>query len=187
MTGKNMPNPNLIVITGAPGAGKTTLLNILATLGFSIVPEAARQIIQEQQTTNSNALPWADTTAYIKLMLDRSISSFLQYENSPRLTFFDRGLPDTLGYAHIIKLTDPSSIQLACNQYRYSSPVFVAPPWREIYTTDSQRKQTYEEAIESFQHVVTSYHSCGYKTHELPQASPEDRADFVLNQITQST
>jgi predicted ATPase len=179
-----MPNPNLIVITGAPGAGKTTLLNILASRGFPIVPEAARQIIQEQQATSSNALPWADTAAYIKLMLDRSISTFLEYEDASSLTFFDRGLPDTLGYAYIINLADPRPIQLACNQYRYSSSAFVAPPWREIYTNDSQRKQTFEDAIESFQHVVNSYHSCGYETLELPQASPENRAAFVLTQVT---
>jgi predicted ATPase len=174
------PNPNLIVITGAPGAGKTTLLNLLATRGYTCVPEAARQIIREQQATNGDAVPWSNTTAYINLMLDRSIASYLDHQHADQPTFFDRGLPDTLGYARIIQLPDPSPIRTACNPHRYANPIFVAPPWLEIYATDDQRKQTFDEAILSFHQVLDAYHSCGYQTIPLPESTPEQRADFVL-------
>jgi len=176
-------NPNLFVITGAPGAGKTTLLNVLVSRGFACVPEVARQIIQEQQSSNGDALPWGDTTAYIHLMLHRSIASFLEHKDTISTTFFDRGLPDTLGYAQIIQLADPHPIQQACTLYRYANPVFVARPWRKIYITDDQRKQTFEEAVHSFNHVVDVYQNCRYRTLELPQASPDERADFVVDNL----
>ena len=37
------------VITGGPGCGKTSVLEALKKMGYEIVPEGARQIIEEQQ------------------------------------------------------------------------------------------------------------------------------------------
>jgi predicted ATPase len=174
------PNPNLIVISGGPGAGKTTLLHTLHRCGYACVPEVARQIIQEQHSTGGDALPWSDTTAYTELMLDRSISSFLEHENARRLTFFDRGLPDTLAYARIIHLPDRLPIEQACSQHRYAESAFLAPPWPAIYENDTERTQTFSEAIAVFEEIVNVYTSCGYRPIFLPQCGPEERADFVL-------
>jgi predicted ATPase len=44
-------DPNFFVISGGPGAGKTSVLAELEKLGFRYVPEAARQLIQEQTQT----------------------------------------------------------------------------------------------------------------------------------------
>src|SRR5277367_2828649 len=112
-------NKNLIAISGAPGAGKTTLLDVLQSRGYACVPEVARRIIQEQMQSGGNALPWQDTTAYIHLMLEDSITSFLQHQHSQHPTFFDRGLPDTLGYVQIIHLPDQHPIEEACTLHRY--------------------------------------------------------------------
>lgn len=76
-------------------------------------------------------------------MLDRSIDSFRQYTPATTLTFSDRGIPDSLSYAHLIDLPSKEFLQEACDQYRYAAPVFIAPPWEEIYETDSERKQDF--------------------------------------------
>src|ERR1700677_5125557 len=154
-------NKNLIAISGAPGAGKTTLLDILQSRGSACVPEVARHIIQEQMRSSGNFLPWQDTTTYITLMLEGSIASYLDHKNAQHPTFFDRGLPDTLGYAQIIRLPDQSAIEEACAHHRYSK-VFLAPPWRAIYTTDTERKQTFDEALYSFDQARNAYIRCGY-------------------------
>jgi len=175
-------NKNLIAISGAPGAGKTTLLDVLQSRGYLCVPEVARRIIQEQMQSGGNALPWQDTTAYIHLMLQDSIASFLQHQHAKHPTFFDRGLPDTLGYAQIIQLPDQSAIEEACNLHRYAK-VFLAPPWREIYTTDTERKQTFDEALFSFDQASKAYTRCGYDPILLPLTTPNDRADFVHSHL----
>jgi predicted ATPase len=180
------PNPNLIVISGGPGAGKTTLLNALQKRGHPCVPKVARQIIQEQVEANSTALPWQDSTAYTGIMLDRSISSFLHHQHAAQLTFFDRGIPDTLAYAHIIALADAFHIEQACQQHRYAPTVFLAPPWLEIFTNDAERKQTFTEAISVFHEIENVYSSCSYTPIILPQCSPEQRADFVLSHLSHS-
>jgi predicted ATPase len=175
-------NKNLIAISGAPGAGKTTLLDVLQSRGYACVPEAARRIIQEQMQSGGSALPWQDTTAYIHLMLQDSIASFLQHQHAQHPTFFDRGLPDTLGYAQIIDLPNQCAIEEACILHRYAK-VFLAPPWRSIYTTDTERKQIFEEALTSFEAVVKTYNRCGYDPILLPLTTPNDRADFVQSHL----
>jgi predicted ATPase len=180
-------NPNLFAISGGPGSGKTTVLRELAALGFQYAPEVARQIIQEQVQAGGRALPWEDREAYTSLMLQRSIASYLEHTPASRPVFSDRGIPDTLGYARLIGLPEQSAIESACREYRYASLVFVAPPWPEIYRTDSERKQDFAEAQRTFAQVTEVYRECGYMLSELPKLPPRARAQFLLKQVLEHT
>jgi predicted ATPase len=176
-------NPNLFVITVGPGAGKTTLLRVLESRGFRCLAEVAREIIREQVATGGDALPWANTARYTELMLERSIHAYRQNTQVKGPTFMDRGIPDVLCYAQIIQLPDAGGIQLACGTYRYNPKVFIASPWKEIYSTDEERKQTFEDAVQVYQQMAQVYRQCGYTLVELPLVSPEVRADFVLARL----
>jgi len=176
-------SPNLVVITGGPGAGKTTMLGELERRGFNCVPEIARQIIQEQARSGGNALPWADTDRYCRLMLERSVASFQENHPAYTLTFCDRGIPDTLCAARLLGLTWEREILAACRSYRYATRVFLAPPWREIYETDKERKQTYEEAVRTSVLLAQIYQDCGYEVVEIPRVSPARRVEFLLEQV----
>ena len=176
-------NPNLFIITGGPGSGKTTVLLELEKKGFAFAPEVARQVIQEQVRNSGSALPWADRESYTKLMLERSIASYKEHTPSNQPIFSDRGIPDTLSYARLIGLRDEQYIRTACNQYRYASLVFIAPPWHEIYQTDSERKQNFAEAVRTYERITITYQECGYELFELPQLAPSDRAEFIINQL----
>lgn len=176
-------NPNLFIVTGGPGSGKTTVLLELEKRGFRFAPEVARQIIQEQVQAGGRALPWADRELYTKLMLERSIESYQQHTPAPRPTFSDRGIPDTLGYARLIGLSDDRFIQDECRRYRYAPRVFLAPPWKEIYATDSERKQDFHEAERTYRQISEVYQECGYEVVLLPKLSPQDRATFILEEL----
>lgn len=177
-------NPNLFIISGGPGAGKTTVLQELSKLGFQYAPEVARQIIQEQIQTGGTALPWSDKEAYTRLMLQRSIESYLEHSNALKPIFSDRGIPDTLCYVYLINMPEYEFIQNACERYRYAPIVFLAPPWPEIYETDSERKQDFAEAELTFAKMVEVYQECGYELIELPKITPVDRAQFILEKLS---
>lgn len=175
-----MHNTMLYVLTGGPGSGKTTTLRELERRGIRCIPEVARQIIQEQVACNGEALPWSDREAYSRLMLQRSISSFLKHASGPALC--DRGIPDTLAYLRLIG-RDASQALSASRQYRYANKVFFAPYWEEIYTMDKERKQSPEEARETAALLRSVYEECGYQIIELPLTSPQERAEFLLREM----
>jgi predicted ATPase len=80
----------------------------------------ARQIIQEQMRDGGNALPWGDRERYCRLMLERSIASYREHAASDSLTFFDRGIGDSLCYARLIGLALEDEIFDVSQRYRYA-------------------------------------------------------------------
>ena len=68
----------------------------------------------------------------------------------------------------------------AINLYRYNKKVFVAPPWKEIYTTDSERKMNFEGTLLFHTYLIEVYTSFGYEVVEVPTGSVDTRADFLI-------
>ena len=180
---KQQSDDRLYVITGGPGAGETAILRELQRRGFACVPEAARQIIQEQVSNGGDAVPWLNTERYTSLMLKKSVEDYLAHAGAEQATFFDRGILDTITHARINQFLLPDEAYLQAQKYRYNRKVFLAPPWQQIYSTDSERKQTFEEAMISFQMNKEVYTEYGYELVEIPCAAVETRVDFILDSI----
>lgn len=178
--------PNFFVITGGPGVGKTTLLEALARQGFPYVPEVAREIIREQVSQNGDALPWANIPAYTHLMLSRSVESFEQHQKQGSVLFFDRGIPDTLAYVHLTLQPILPELQHAVQDFRYNTQVFILPPWSEIYETDSERKQTYQEAVDTYDIMFATYQQLDYTPIIVPKGTPAERANFIIDTLNQT-
>lgn len=180
-----MEQTRLIVISGGPGAGKTTLLEELRRHGYACSDEVARKIIQEQLHRGSDALPWGDREQYSRLMLERSVAAWREHAANGATVFFDRAVPDTLCYIRLAGLSAKLEweVELACRRYRYWPRVFLAPPWKEIYETDSERRQDFDEAVKTYERMVWTYRECDYEVVPLPLGDVSMRADFILGQI----
>lgn len=178
-----MVNRHLYVITGGPGTGKTTLLAELSELGFPNAPEVAREIIREQVTAGGTSLPWADREAYTRLMLRRSVESYRRHTPAPGPMLADRGIPDTLAYARLIESPRAAAIERVCRRYRYADLVFLTPPWREIYQTDEERKQDFDEVERTCHRLNDVYLELGYRLVEVPRLPAADRARFVAGRL----
>ncbi|MGB8888537.1 MAG: AAA family ATPase [Candidatus Korobacteraceae bacterium] len=113
-----------------------------------------------------------------------SIASYRTHSSANQPTFFDRGIPDTLCYARIINLAKTDEIEVASKTYRYYPRVFLAPPWKEIYSTDEERKQTFEDAVHVYEAMLQVYQECGYEIVELARVRVAARADFVVSQLS---
>lgn len=170
---------NFYVITGGPGCGKTTMLEVLQKRNYTVVPEDARQIIAEQSAMNGNALPWKDKILYQQLMVDRSAATYKAQVGNTGILLFDRGIVDALCYATLIGMPDSAANAGIASQYRYNKNVFILPPWKEIYTTDTERKQTWAEAVATYELMAATYLKHGYQLIEVPRLSPNNRADFI--------
>lgn len=177
-------NSNFFIITGGPGAGKTALCSALEDQKFKCVPEAAREIIKEQMKIDGEALPWKNRELYAQLMLKRSIESYLRANHKNLgIVFFDRGILDTLCYAKLISIDITDEMSNAAKAYGFNKNVFVLPPWFEIYTADDERKQTWEEAVLTYENIVATYQAYDYHLIEIPRTSIDSRLDFILSTI----
>lgn len=188
MSEQQSASNRFFVITGGPGTGKTTLLEALKAKQFPCIPEVAREIIREQLNSGGDAVPWQDTAAYTQLMLAASIAGYQQAGNNvaaDETVFFDRGIPDTLCYAAMIGMEIPQDAEIAA-RYRYDHRVFLLPPWPEIYHTDTERKQTWEEALFTYGMMKKTYRKYGYRIIEVPRVPVDERVAFVLSRIGDS-
>ena len=171
------------VITGGPGSGKTTLIEALEAAGFARTVEAGRAVIQEQLASGGSAFPWKDPAAFAEKKLERDIRSYEEAKAQTGPVFFDRGIADVVGYLRLCGLPAPAQMMKAAEDFRYHRRVFIAPPWREIYAQDAERKQDFDEAQRTYTAMVATYTACGYELVELPRASVEERVRFVVSII----
>jgi predicted ATPase len=180
-------SPPFYVITGGPGSGKTTLLADLARRGFVFVPEDARAVIQEQIANGGSALPWADGPRFAELLMQQSIFTWKEQaaKQSPGPIYFDRGVGDAFTCADLVGCALPAYLRVKASACRYCDPVFLAPWWPEIYSTDTERRQNTEEAERTEHAVVKTYAGLGYRIVRLPLASPAERANFILRHSAQ--
>jgi len=171
------------VITGGPGSGKSALIEAIQRSGYVTSVEAGRGIIRDQVAIGGNALPGSEPLLFAEMMLCWEMRSYHIAERESRSVFFDRGVPDVLGYLRMLNLPAPDHMQRAADAFRYNRHVFIAPPWREIFRQDRERKQDFDEAIRTHDAMVATYTALGYDLVEIPRSPVEARARFVLDNI----
>jgi predicted ATPase len=171
------------VVTGGPGSGKTALIEALRQTGYQCTVEAGRAIIQDQMLIGGRALPWDDRSLFAELMLSWEMRSYRIAQEQTGIVFFDRGVADVLGYLQLIGFAVPVHIEKAVETFRYHRRVFIAPPWEQIFCQDGERKQSFDEAIRTYDAMVAAYSQYGYELLELPRTSVKQRLDFVLQEV----
>ena len=171
------------VITGGPGSGKSSVIEGLRQRGFASAPEAGRAIIQDQVAIGGRALPWSDRLLFAELMLSWDIRSYHDAEEHSKPVFFDRGIPDVLGYLRLSDIPVPDHMKNAAALFPYSQTIFITPPWKEIFHQDQERKQDFDEAVRTYEALAAVYSTLSYDLIELPRVGIEERCEFIMAQL----
>jgi predicted ATPase len=172
--------PRRIVIAGGPGSGKSTLLRALAESGETCYEECSRALIREQLAKSGQLLPWADLWAFAQECSAR-MQAQLKNSTQHQRSFFDRGLPDLVGYLNYGGRRAPDTWRDASRAY--SPTVFFAPPWRDIFVNDRERPQTFAEAQALGGQIRRAYEDYGFRVVELAKSSVADRRCQVLDYL----
>jgi predicted ATPase len=167
-----------VVISGCSGGGKSTLLTELAERGHEIVNEPGRRIVKNELAAGGSTLPWTDPAAFARRAIGLALADYAAATQLGGWVFFDRGLIDAA--AAVEHLTGEPTLVSLGSTYRYYDRVFVAPPWREIYITDSQRRHGFDDAVAEFERLIEVYPSLGYDVVVLPKVGTAERADFIM-------
>lgn len=172
-----------IVLIGGPGAGKTTLIEGLSGRGFCCYPEISRQITLEAREKGIEQLFLENPLLFSELLLEGRKKQFLEALQEPHdFVFLDRGIPDILAYMHYIGDDYPSFFDDDCRAHRYDQ-IFILPPWNEIYRSDNERYENFEQATIIYRHLIETYEEYGYNPVEVPKTTVENRLDFILEKI----
>lgn len=170
-----------IVLMGGPGTGKSAVLNELKSSGFFCMEEISREIIIKAKKEGINQLFLTEPILFSKLLLQGRKEQHIKASNSNHdFIFFDRGLPDIHAYLDFKNEKYPSNFKESSKKYRYDY-VFLFKPWKEIFTTDGERYESYEEVQVINKYLEKTYRDLNYFLIEVPFDSVGNRSNFILN------
>ncbi len=180
-----------IVITGAPGTGKTSVIVKLEEAKFFCFHEVIRAMTQEAKKSNgSNSIvsnpivsvsdPYEFNTTILKARIKQFTDASSKEDD---VLFYDRGIPDVLAYMDYFNQPYEDHFLNECKRYIYNR-IFILPPWKEIYRSDEERYESFEQAQEIHHHLVNTYSRLGYDCIEVPFGTITERNNFILKNIT---
>ena len=178
------------MITGAPGTGKSSIVRQLEALGHLCYHEVIRTMTLEAKKEGdpssfvTNPLAFvADPYRFNRLLLEGRMKDHRMgsKENHP-LTFYDRGIPDVLAYMDFFGQSYGQDFVSACEEHRYDL-VLLLPPWEDIYVSDNERLESFDEAVKIHRFIETTYRRFGYDPVPVPEGTVEERAATILREI----
>lgn len=172
-----------IVITGGPGTGKSSVINYLESHGEVCLHEVSREITAEAQKQGVEQLFLEHPLLFSEKLLQARVHQHIEAKNLPAgAIFFDRGIPDVVAYMDYFNTSYPSVFKDACLRYSYDK-VFLLPPWKEIYQTDAERYESFEQALLIHNYLKKVYLNLGYTPIEVPKDSVSMRGEYILNNL----
>lgn len=172
---------NWYVLTGGPSTGKTTVLEELEKLGYKIVHEGARVLIDlEMKAGKTIEQIREDEFAFQKRVHDFKVKTEAKLDPK-EIVFLDRGLHDSVAYMKA-NLFDPPKHVLEDVKNRAYKGVFMFSPLGE-YEQDYSRTedQNTRQRIQDQLHEAFSFY--GMTPQLVPKMSVENRVEMVLNQV----
>jgi len=172
-----------IVLIGGPGTGKPSVLDELERRGFICMSEISREITLEARKKGIEQLFLKEPILFSKLLLEGREKQYIDaITHKSDFVFFDRGIPDIHAYMDFTKKDYPDFFKAKSLKFKYDH-VFLFKPWKEIFTSDNERYESFEESIIIDTYLQKSYRELNYMIIEVPFDIIEKRTDFILNQL----
>lgn len=176
------------VLTGTPGSGKTAILRQLEVDGFSVVEEAATDVIALNHARGHDE-PWSDP-GFIDAIVDLQRRRQLAATHTPGLVLFDRSPICT--YALALFLGHPSSPNLTAELDRirdeavYDRRVFFVTS-QGFTTPTTARRITLADALRFEALHAEVYRSLGYDLILVDPGPLDMRASAVRALLRQTS
>jgi predicted ATPase len=173
----------MVVVSGCSGGGKSTLLAGMALRGYPVYPEPGRQIVKEQLHIGGDGLPWENAVKFAELCVSRAMYFYNTAMPTDKPALFDRSMVDNISGLERLELPLPQYLKAALQQYRYARRVFMVPPWKELFSSDAERRHSFEDAEAEFASLLNAYKANGYEIVLIPKGTVSERASFLERQL----
>lgn len=174
------------IITGTPGAGKTVILRQLELDGFSVVEEAATDVIAAAQARGDSE-PWKDPSfidSIVSLQRQRQIRMFCQPD---QLQFHDRSVVCTaalaiyLGYPFSAVLT--RELERIQREAIYEQRVFLIQNLGFVSSSNA-RRISFEDALHFEQIHEETYRRFGFDLVFVEPGNLLDRVSRIKASVS---
>ena len=174
-----------IVITGGPGTGKTSIINELKKRGHICLDEISREVTLKARKDGIEQLFLTQPLLFSELLLKGREKQFNEANNCDKdIVFLDRGIPDVIAYMDYIGDEYPDTFINSCKTHVYDV-AFILEPWQEIFVSDSERYENFDQAVKIHHHLLNTYERFNYNLMDVPFDTIENRAQFILNVVNQ--
>jgi predicted ATPase len=173
----------MVVVSGCSGGGKSTLLAEMALRGYHVYPEPGRQIVKEQLHIGGDGLPWENAVKFAELCVSRAMFFYNTAMPIDRPAIFDRSILDNISGIERLGLPLPQYLKAALRRYRYARRVFMTPPWKELFSSDAERRHSFEDAEAEFASLLKAYKANAYEVVLIPKGTTSERASFLERQL----
>ena len=168
------------VVTGGPSSGKTTTVEILKKRGYRITIEHARHYIDTQLVTGKtveevrrNQIEFQHRILHMQIAEENNLPK-------DELVFLDRAIPDALAYYRFLGLPMDEVITSALKQAQYKK-IFILDPLPLV--SDYARTEDQAAQLKIHELLTDVYASLGFPIAHIPVLPPEERVDFILENL----
>jgi len=171
---------NWYVVTGGPSSGKSKTLEHLAFLGYPIITESARVLIDNELSKGKTIQEIRkDEKKFQIKIFDLKVQA---EDRTPknRLTFFERGIPDSLAYYRLHKQEEAPVIK--ASQSRKYKGIFLLE--QLPFDKDYARTEDGVIAKKLSQLIYEAYIEMGYKVIKVPVMPIDKRIKFILDRMS---
>ena len=169
-----------IVISGCSGGGKSTLIDALSSRGFRTVAEAGRIIVHNELIADGRALPWIDPKLFAEELAALAAEQFASAAELDEPVFFDRSVVEPLVFSKIHGLELSEKVGRQAKDCRYDNPIFVVPPWEEIFVQDAERRHSFRDAVNEYEALYTAFLEFNYEVRVIPKMAIDARVDYIV-------
>ncbi len=176
-----MEKTQRILIIGGPGSGKTSVLKTIEQNGYKVHHEISREVTAKAQEQGIEQLFLTDPFAFSNQLLKGRIQQFQNAQSG--VNFYDRGIPDVPAYHLFTGDKIPDDFIQACKDYQYDQ-VFFLPPWEQIYESDNERYESYEQAVVLGDILLNFYKKLDYDPITVPKMDIDGRYNFIKEHLS---
>ena len=181
-----MSKSNWYVITGGPSCGKKTVLKLLKAMGYLVVKEVARGVIDRANRRGISTEELRKDEVKFQLSL-LPLKAELE-KRFPRLKklFLNRAMPDSIAYLENCG-GDPKEALALCERNLYQK-VFLLDQLSQ-FTPDYARTEDIQAALRLNWLLRRAYEQLGYEVIAVPEMSPipqlsiAKRLAFILTHV----
>lgn len=171
---------NWYVITGSPGSGKTTTVNLLKGMGYKTTIEHARHYIDTMRVKGKTVEEIRrNQIEFQSGILDMQIEEE-QLQSPNEIVFLDRAIPDALAYYRFLGIPEDEKLKNALERARYKK-IFILDPLPLV----NDYARTEDAPTQKKIHVLITevYESLGFQVVHVPLLQPEERVNFILENL----